>query len=202
MPPIHVLGTEPGCEGGAIEATRPREDLRQTAPTTLEDVADEPLVAGPVIDERSRAARDPQQSSIHTRDGTEGGGRNAPEQVELEPRPPGRRHERGAADAGTPTGDLPLHEEDRVRPGPAVEDPAEDRGREVERDIADEHVRAFRQAVPHHVARDDRDTRGSAAAESLGPNVIELDGREGTAESRERHGERAVSGADLENRGG
>jgi hypothetical protein len=158
------------------------------------------LILPPVfgVDERLIAATDRHQAGVHTGLRPERVSGNPSHQTEFEPRPPLGGHHGGAAHGRAPTGDLPLHQQHGVRPARTVQDAPQHRRRQVKRQVADDDVRRAGQTVVQEVRVDDARRGRSALVEARGPTDVDLDGRQRAPEFLQLQGERAVTGADLD----
>src|SRR5690606_14291603 len=93
--------------------------------------------------------------------------------------------------------DLPLGEEGRVRPGAGVQQSPQERGGEVERDVADYH-RVVKRVV-EGIGAFHRDI-GQLPGEAARAVLVELDGGASTPQLRQGCGQGAVAGTDLQDR--
>jgi hypothetical protein len=180
----------------------PPENLTDSATAAGEDPVHHRLVVAPVRlgDQRIGAPDDGHQSAVDGRRGLKRRCRNTLQQSEFEPRPPLRGHHGGAADGGPAPRHLPLHEQHRVGPPGTVQDAAQHRGGEVERQVADEHMRVAWQPVAQEVGGDDAGGGRRSGGEPRRPPGIDLDGGERPPERLQRQGESAAAGTDLEDR--
>ena len=116
-------------------------------------------------------------------------------QLEREPRPGLGRHHGRPADARTLARDIPLGEEHGVLPAVMVEQTAQDRGGQVERNVPhdDGSVQGFVQGVG-----DVDGCRGQTRSQPRRAARIDVDRTHIAAEPDEVRGERAVAGSELE----
>lgn len=115
-------------------------------------------------------------------------------QREGEPRRRLRGHHGAAADSGAFACHLPLGQQDGVAPGGRTEEVTQERGRDVERDVADDHRRSKR--ASSRIAPDDIHLR-EASGETCGVMLVEFNGRQWASERSEWLGQGAIAGAEF-----
>lgn len=152
------------------------------------------------VDKGFGPAGDRHQSTVDRRSWGECGRRNTLQHIEVEPRPPLGRHHGGTADAGPAPRHLPLHQQHRVGPAGAVQDPPQDRRRQVKRQIADDHMRGVREPVMQEVGRDDAGARQCACIQPCGLLGVDLDRGQRTLQALQRQRQRTGAGADFDDR--
>jgi len=118
------------------------QDLRHAVSASGEHAVHQRLVTRPVrdVDQRPAAARDGEQSGVDRGPRREARRGNLSGKAEFEPRPPLGGHHGGAAHRGASAGHLPLHEQHGRGPARTVQQSPQDRGGEVERQVAHDHV--------------------------------------------------------------
>lgn len=190
---VDVAGKVPrGQSSGAQDPGRVRardsggvlNDPVQVPATSGEDATDEALVWDLLVDgdERLSAPGELKQAAVDARTGRETPGGHACVEVEAEPGGGLRGHQGAAADGGAFAGDLPLREQDRVRPCAGVQQASQERGGEVEGDVADDHRAVKRVGEGIDVFHRDIGQLSGEAARAV---LVELDGGESTSQLRQ-----------------
>jgi len=107
------------------------------------------------VDEGDGASGDGHQTRVDSRLRRERRCRNTAFECEIVPRPELSGHHRRAAHRGAAARDLPLHKQHRGRPVLSVQEPPQDRGGLVKRQVAHDGVRCPGQPESQEVAMDD-----------------------------------------------
>src|SRR5699024_415246 len=147
-----------------------------------------------------------QEATVHARGWLERRPGHAPVQAEVDPRPPLRGHHAATTDAGTPAGHFPLHEQDHLGPCSIVQQSAQDGCGQVERNVADHHIRSGRARPVKQVSVDDAYVfllaELTGRCKSVRQPAIDLDSRQGPAELLRLSCEPALARADVDDRTG